>query len=158
MEKIKLWIDKSIDVTVNVLMVFLLIITSAQVFWRYVLNSPIAWSEELARYTFVWLVFLGGCTAFRENKHMAVDLLPNILSPALRKIQEAIVKILIAVFLIALLMISPEIIQLTMDQPSASLDIPIAFLYVAFPASAFIMLLDMGLDVILGWKRRGEAR
>ena len=44
----------------------------AQVVFRYVFNSPLTWSEELARYLFIWCAFLGWIIASRRNSHLAM--------------------------------------------------------------------------------------
>jgi len=157
MDRFRKRLDWVLDTAVNTLMIVLLVAASAQVFWRYVLNSPLAWSEEFARYTFVWLVFLAACIAFRDGKHMAVDLVPPLLSPGLRRIQGAIVKIILAVFFIIVLFVSPEIIMLTMDQPSASLSIPIGLVYLSFPFSLLIMLIYLILD-IAACRKQGDTQ
>ena len=51
-------LDTFLAWAVYMLTTLLLIVMSAQVLWRYVFNDPIYWSEELARYLFVWLTFL----------------------------------------------------------------------------------------------------
>ena len=45
----------------------------AQVIFRLILKSPLAWSEEVCRYCFVWLVFLGGGWAVSGDAHFRVD-------------------------------------------------------------------------------------
>jgi TRAP-type C4-dicarboxylate transport system permease small subunit len=127
---------------------------SAQVLWRYVFNDPIYWSEELARYLFVWLTFLAASMAFRDHKHMAVDLIQPYLGPAARRWQHAIITGILAVFFIIVLVVAPEILSITLDQPSASLSIPIALLYLSFPFSIFIMLLYLVMDLVQARKAR----
>jgi len=154
MEDFKRILDKSLEYIVYFLTLLLLVVTSAQVFWRYVFNDPMIWAEEFARINFVWLTFLTGCIAFSQGKHMAVDLLPPYLSPKGRRIQAGIVKALVGVFIIVILWVSPELMIITWDQPSATLSIPYALIYAAFPVSALIMLIYIILDLISG--RKGE--
>jgi TRAP-type C4-dicarboxylate transport system permease small subunit len=139
---------------VCILTVVLLAVMSAQVLWRYVFNDPIYWSEELARYLFVWLTFLAASMAFRDHKHMAVDLIQPYLGPAARRWQHAIITGILAVFFIIVLVVAPEILSITLDQPSASLSIPIALLYLSFPFSIFIMLLYLVMDLVQARKAR----
>ncbi len=47
----------------------------AQVVARYALGSSIRWADELARFAFVWLVYLGGTITIREGKNVCFDLL-----------------------------------------------------------------------------------
>lgn len=147
-------LDTFLAWAVYVLTTLLLIVMSAQVLWRYVFNDPIYWSEELARYLFVWLTFLAASMAFRDHKHMAVDLIQPFLPPAARRWQDVIITSILALFFVVVLVIAPEILQITFDQPSACLSIPIAVLYLSFPVSILIMLIYLVLDVA----QRGKVR
>jgi TRAP-type C4-dicarboxylate transport system permease small subunit len=44
-----------------------------QFFTRYVLNDSLAWTEEIARYGLMWIVFIGGIMVTRRNTHIAVE-------------------------------------------------------------------------------------
>ena len=52
-----------------------------QFFTRYVLNDSLAWTEEIARYGLMWVVFIGGAMVTRRNTHIAVELLSNVMKP-----------------------------------------------------------------------------
>src|SRR5882672_4494450 len=52
-----------------------------QFFTRYVLNDSLAWTEEIARYGLIWVVFVGGIMVTRRNTHIAVELLSNVMKP-----------------------------------------------------------------------------
>ncbi|HID69009.1 MAG TPA: TRAP transporter small permease [Desulfobacterales bacterium] len=55
------------------------LLVAVQVFFRYVLNSSLFWSEELARYMLVWLSFFGATVAYYRNLHPGVDTLNTML-------------------------------------------------------------------------------
>ena len=55
-----------------ILLLFLTVLLSIQVFVRYVLGGGLAWSEELSRYMFVWSIYFGCILAAREDKHIRV--------------------------------------------------------------------------------------
>lgn len=57
-----------------------------QVFFRYVLNASLFWSEELARYLLVWLTFLGASVAYRSGSHPGIDVLVNRLPSGFRRL------------------------------------------------------------------------
>ncbi len=71
-----------------VLGISMALIVALQVFFRYVLNHSLFWSEELARFLLVWLSFLGASSAYRRGVHPGVDVffvrMPLTLQKALR--------------------------------------------------------------------------
>ena len=75
----------------------LALIVFLQFFTRYVLNDSLSWTEEIARYGLMWIVFIGGAMVTRRNTHIAVELLSNVMKPgplraallALRRHREA---------------------------------------------------------------------
>ncbi|MBW2328795.1 MAG: TRAP transporter small permease [Deltaproteobacteria bacterium] len=67
------------------------ILVAVQVFCRYILNSSLFWSEELARYMLVWLSFFGATVAYYRNLHPGVDALTSRLSAAKRRISQQLV-------------------------------------------------------------------
>lgn len=68
---------------VEVVSIFLLLtlvgLVSAQVFMRYIMHSPLTWSEEAARITFVWLTFIGAGLAFQRRENLRIQILPDAL-------------------------------------------------------------------------------
>jgi TRAP-type C4-dicarboxylate transport system permease small subunit len=138
-------LDTFLAWAVYVLTTLLLIVMSAQVLWRYVFNDPIYWSEELARYLFVWLTFLAASMAFRDHKHMAVDLIQPFLPPAARRWQDVIITSILALFFVVVLVIAPESFG-SPDQPSACLSIP-SPCSTSLSFSILIMLTYLILDI-----------
>jgi TRAP-type C4-dicarboxylate transport system permease small subunit len=61
------------------------LIVAAQVFFRYVLNQSLFWSEELARYLLVWLTFLGASVAYYRRAHPGIDVLYSRMPCLIRK-------------------------------------------------------------------------
>ena len=67
------------------------ILVAVQVFCRYILNSSLFWSEELARYMLVWLSFIGATVAYYRHLHPGVDTVTSRLSAANRHITTLLV-------------------------------------------------------------------
>lgn len=72
--KVKFWMDKSLSIACAVLLSFMTILVLIQVFSRYVLNSPVAFTEELVRYSLIWTGFIGAAYAFSTREHMSLTL------------------------------------------------------------------------------------
>lgn len=77
-EKTVAWIAFSV-------MLALLVI---QVACRYCFNLPLAWAEEMVRYTYIAVCFIGATVATRENSHICIDILPNVLKGVFKNNQK----------------------------------------------------------------------
>lgn len=154
--RVKSGIDKFVNLITIVLMICLIVVIVMQVFWRYVLNNPLAWSEELARYTFVWIVFLSTSIALKQSKHMGIDIIVSLLPANFRKAADILVKLIITAFLVMIIFASREIVMIAMGQSSASLSIPMGLVYLAFPTSAFLMILEFIFQTIIGLKKESK--
>lgn len=76
----------AIKIIMAVLLAAMVVLVFGNVVLRYVFNSGIAISEELSRWLFVWMVFLGAIVGLREHAHLGVDSFVKMLSPMGRKI------------------------------------------------------------------------
>jgi TRAP-type C4-dicarboxylate transport system permease small subunit len=70
------------------------VLVAVQVFCRYVLNSSLFWSEELARYMLVWLSFFGATVAYYRNLHPGVDTITSRLSVSKQRISRLLVHVI----------------------------------------------------------------
>ena len=95
-------IEFIVRIVTNILMAanFILIITS--VFCRYVLADPIIWSEELAKFMLVWMVFLAGSSAIMRWENIRVTIVEEHLSPTHAKVLDSFLKVLATVFIMYL--------------------------------------------------------
>jgi TRAP-type C4-dicarboxylate transport system permease small subunit len=63
----------------------IVLVLSGQVFSRYALSLSLSWPEEVSRYLFVWLVFIGGAAAVGAGESLVVDSFTELAPPALRR-------------------------------------------------------------------------
>lgn len=74
MKKVLKWLDDNIEVVLCViLMSAMTLIIFVQVVFRYVFNNSLSWSEELARYVFIWLIYIGISYGCKLRKHIKID-------------------------------------------------------------------------------------
>ena len=72
---IKFWMDKILSIACAILLSFMTILVLIQVFTRFVLNNPVAFTEELVRYSLIWTGFIGAAYAFSTREHMSLTLI-----------------------------------------------------------------------------------
>lgn len=141
-------IDKVTIVILVALTCVMVSITFAQVFARYVLSNPLHWSEELARYCFVWIVFIGASAALKRGAHIGVDFFVMHLSERSVRFLSIPVKLFVSIFLAVLIMNAIPVIQKNMSQLSPAIGLPMGIVYLAIPISAAIMLIYTIDDLI----------
>ena len=121
--------------------VLMVVVTLAQVIFRYVIAAPLPWSEELARYCFVWIVFLGGAIGLSRGIHLGVDLFVNLLPDRFRPGLEALSNAFIACFAAAIVYASYPVINMNMLQRSPALGVQMSWIYIAIPISMCLIVL-----------------
>ena len=114
------------------LMAAITILTLAQVFWRYVLELPLQWSEEIARYCFVWVTFLGAATLMRlQDGHPAIDALYVRVSPKAQQVMDVASKLMVVIGSLAIAAGGLRLVLLQWNQLSPSVEIPMVWIYMA---------------------------
>lgn len=110
----------------------LIIVCFLQVLFRMVLNLPLAWTEELSRYTFILLVYLGASSAAKKGSHVRVELIDNFLPEKIRRWFSVVVQILCAAISMVITVNLKDLIvnALRANQLSAALRMPMAAMYI----------------------------
>jgi TRAP-type C4-dicarboxylate transport system permease small subunit len=75
-----------INYLIAALLAVMVVLVFGNVFMRYAFNSGFSVSEELSRWLFVWLTFLGAVSALKDNGHLGTDMLVGRLGPMGKKI------------------------------------------------------------------------
>lgn len=127
-------------------------VTFAQVVSRYVMGDPIIWSEEVARYLFVWITLVGAAAAVRSHAHFGLDILRRYF-PGMRTVLGAVTMLVVAAFLGLLFYTGiAETFQAAL-QISPALQIRMHWAYLAIPIGAGLALWH----VLAHWVRAGIA-
>src|SRR3546814_10340220 len=102
-----------IEIPSAVLVLAEVVILFSGIFARYVLNTPLIWSDELASLLFLWLAMLGAAVAFRRAEHMRMTALVNKASPTTKAFLEVFA---VSVSLIFVLLVLLPSFQATIQQ------------------------------------------
>jgi TRAP-type C4-dicarboxylate transport system permease small subunit len=126
-------------------------VTFAQVLTRYVFADPIIWSEEVARYLFVWITLIGAAAGVRVHAHFGLDLLRRYAPPLLRTALGALTMLIVAGFLALLLYTGILESRQAALQISPALQVRMHWAYLALPVGAALALWH----VLAHWVRSG---
>lgn len=132
----------------GLLLAAMTILVFLQVLFRYVLNAPLDWSEELSTFTFVWMALLGASIGLKNNEHPRLDLLLNSLTPVRKKVVTVSCNIAILFMLYILFVYGWRLTVSMKSQLTAALGYSVSFVYVVLPISAAIMFIHLGIQTL----------
>jgi TRAP-type transport system small permease protein len=136
---LRIAIANVVEGAVGLLMAALCLTIVAGVVSRYVVGRPLAWTEEVARYLFIWVSFLGAAVAVRRRANFKLDLITwrgTVRSRALFDLGGNLFTIL---FGLLLAYWSIPLIQLANLQRGSAVAIPLSWVYVALPIGGLLM-------------------
>lgn len=135
-------IDRALFACVSILSQFLLWVAVAagfaQVLSRFVLHTPLEWSEILIRASVIWAVLLGMALAFRSGSMISVEFLHEKLKGCARQVLGNLINTVCLAFLVFLCWIGGRMTYRVRFQSIAGLDMSISWIYLAIPVGAAI--------------------
>ena len=129
---------------------------AAGVFFRYVLQNSLFWTEELGRYLMIWMGYLGAVLAMRENSHVGITSFIALFPPLVRRGLELLAHLIVLAFLSIVLVESVAHLDSLSIQRSSALEIPMVYPYLAVIVGLFLMAVET-LMVIIGFRWQPEA-
>jgi len=138
------WVAVNFEEIVCAFFLTLLVVTiSTAVVFRYVLNSPLPWPEELARYALVWLTFIGASLATKRHAHIVVDF-AGLFLPERPRLWITLAVHLIAIACLALFVVQGvQVVQKMWVAVSPALSIRVGYVYLSIPLGTALMILHM---------------
>jgi TRAP-type C4-dicarboxylate transport system permease small subunit len=100
-----------------------------QFFTRYALNDSAAWTEEIARYLLICMVFIGIAASVRTNRHIHVDILYRYLPAAICRVLSTIVDLVRIVFFAYMVILSWQMMQKMGSYKMTIIDLPMNLVY-----------------------------
>jgi len=124
------------------------------VIFRYVLNSPLTWTEELASLLFAWVTFVGAYVGFRSRSHISIDTLVIFLPPVVRLWVARLVDVCVLLLLALFLWEGISLTRTTWSLEFPAMEISRGYLYLAIPVGAVLMAFGM----FEHWRKPQAAR
>ena len=132
-----------ISYLIAALLALMVVLVFGNVFMRYAFNSGFSISEELSRWLFVWLTFLGAVAALRSNAHLGTDMLVGKLGPLGKKICMGLSLLLMLYCLWLLFKGSYDQSVINWDTTSAVMEVSMSWFY----ASGMVFAVVLGNPV-----------
>jgi TRAP-type transport system small permease protein len=137
----------------------LIIPVSIQIFSRFTALIPAwIWTEEMARFFFIWMVMIGAMVGIRDGGHFDVDLWP-VLKPRANALLRIVTNVFVLVFALVFIWYGIKFVQFGWDQTSELAELPMTYIFFAWPMAGFTWVLFLGERFISDLRAvaRGDA-
>jgi TRAP-type C4-dicarboxylate transport system permease small subunit len=112
-----------------------------QVYTRYVLSDSAGWTEEIARYFLVAVVFIGASMSVRKNNHIQVDYFYRLMPRAMARVMSTAVDVVRCLFLGYAVWLTWLLLQRIGSQQMAVIDLPVGWVFGAMLFGFSIMFM-----------------
>ena len=141
-------LDGAVEAVATAAFIVMFLAALAQVLFRYVLQLPVPWTEELARTLFTWSMLFGIAVAIRRDEHIRVEVLTGRLGPRARAALLLLFHFLVLALLASLARGTAAMLQLTWGNQLISLDwMHEGHLYLVQLAAVALMILSTALGL-----------
>ena len=147
-DRLKQFLDRLLERALIVLMGIMVLNVLWQVATRFILSSPSAYTDELARYGLIWVALVGSAYAAGQRMHLAIDYFTRNFSGRTKMVSELFIQLNIMLFALFVLVIGGVrlvSITLTLGQVSAALQINLGYVYMVVPVSGLLIVIYAGI-------------
>ena len=146
-------IDWMIRGIIIVLMLVMTLTVTLQILFRYLFNIPLGWSEEMARFAFVWVSFFGASALMRMEEHINVTVFIDRFSPRARAVAVLLANLCALTCVYFFLVGGIDLTRNEWRQLAPAMQIPMGWVYAVIPLSAALMAVWVALQTIeAAWK------
>ncbi|MDV6318150.1 TRAP transporter small permease [Chromohalobacter sp. HP20-39] len=125
-----------------ILLLVMTVLICWQVFARFVIGDPLYFSEEIARFSMLWLTFLGAGYAFRKSRLISVDIVLEYAGPWLSRFMRVLVVLVSLVFAFILIKYGLDIVDRVSFQTAPSTRVSMMWPYLSVPVGGIVIMIN----------------
>lgn len=148
MKDIFVFVNKLDDYFLNFSVALMGLVLFIQIVMRYVFNHPLIWSEEMARYLFIWMAFIGVGYGIKYDLHIKMEAFLTIFPKKVQQVIIILTEVVAIIFMGIVLLPSIQFAIHTGHVPSSAMGIKMYWVYSAFPVGLILGMLRMSISVI----------
>jgi len=141
-----------------ILVVALAVVVFLQVFNRYVLKAPLAWSEDLAMLLFQWITFLGAAIGIKRMRHFGIELVVRNLPEKIHRAIEYITTVFVGIVALVMITKGIELLSYNRSRIYSSMNLSYTWAYLPIPISGCLMIIYLIQHEVTRWQKRREGR
>lgn len=129
--KLLKWLDRYVEeYLLIILSCFTVIVIFIQVLMRYIFSNSLPWSEEIARYAFIWMIYIGVSYGAKKNKHLSVDVFSELFGQKGKIVIGMLANLCFFVFALVIAYYGADIVM-KITRESAAMQLPMGWVYAA---------------------------
>jgi TRAP-type C4-dicarboxylate transport system permease small subunit len=145
--------DNLIEGICAVLMVALVVVVFIQVFNRFVLQTPLAWSEDLAMLLFQWVVFVGAALGVKRMRHFGIELVVRQFSEGWRHRIELLTPLVMLGVAMVMIVQGYTLLMLNVNRTFATMDLSYTWAFLPIPLGGLHIIIYLIQVEIERWKQ-----
>jgi TRAP-type C4-dicarboxylate transport system permease small subunit len=154
---VKKRLDRLIEAACATAVVALTVIVTLQVFNRFVLKTPLAWSEDLAMLLFQWVVFLGAALGVKRMRHFGIELVVRRFPERLRHAVELLTPAVMAIVALVMIVQGWTILTFNTTRVFSSMDLTYIWAFLPIPLSGVLILVYLAQMEVDRWRGKPPA-
>lgn len=141
MISLKKWLDHGLEWACILLLAVISVDLLLGVYSRYVLERTFVWYDEVARASFMWLVFLGAAVAVRRGAHFGLHMFVDMMPPHFKRAALLLTPLTVIVFSAALVWLGWDLMRHGATQSTPVMGLPVSWIYASMPVGGVLMIL-----------------
>lgn len=147
----------------EIILVFLLsatsVLTFMQVVMRYVAKSPLSWSEEVSRYMFIWMIYIGVSYGVKQGRHIKVDFIMALFPAPVKKAILIISDLIFMGFSLYIIVAGSSIASkiLSLGQKSPAMGLQMGYIYLATVVGFSLTLIRLLQNFITHFRKKDDS-
>lgn len=139
----------------------LIVVTFVGVIFRYCLNNPLIWEEEIQLALITWAIYFGAAAAFRKGSHIAIDMIVDMFPKKLQKVMDVLIFAVTTYVLFFLMKNGIALVAqfIRTNRTTNILHIPSCYIYIAIPVGCVLMMISNTVYFVrglLGMEQEGD--
>lgn len=143
---------RTTEIVACLLLILVTILNLTQVGGRYIFSIGFSWTEELMRYSMIWLMMMGSVACIFRSEHMGIEALEAMVPPRWSRFVKSALYSVAGVFCVIILVYGYPLALRNAAQTAPASGIPMSWPYAALPVGAALMLVQIALSWFSGFE------
>lgn len=143
-----IYLNRGIELLTAFLLLEMVVLVFMQIVSRGLFGNSFSWTEEIARFSMIWITFLGAAIAFQYGAHIGIDYFVKKLPQVPDKIIGALGSMICGIFFVVVAYQGWLLMDSASMQRSPALQLSMTYVYAIIPVSVTMMLINL-VDVTM---------